>query len=144
MKERGFDRAPCSAVILLGAAADLAIFYYLLHRGIPWNIGHLLSFLPEAAAFYFLWIIRKPGPGPAESFSGRVLGYLGVQLSALFLRGGALAALVQLLGWSPTLAILPAVAVSLAVALLADSLGLLHQAERRERGGGVDGSAKFT
>lgn len=135
MKERGFDRAPCSAVILLGAAADLAIFYYLLHRGIPWNIGHLLSFLPEAAAFYFLWIIRKPGPGPAESFSGRVLGYLGVQFSALFLRGGALAALVQLLGWSPTLAILPAVAVSLAVALLADSLGLLHQAERRERGG---------
>jgi len=97
---------------LLGMALDLSLFSLLLSRGVSLGTAHATSFLLATINNYLLnayWAFRRePGADRAVTFNRYAL-FLVVAVLALCLRGGVLAALTGGGGWSPRLAILPAV-----------------------------------
>ncbi len=131
IRERPYTPISYIHFLLLGVGTDLTLFYVLSSIGVMWNTAHVLSFMAEAVVISILWGFWLPQDLPAEGFMRRVLGYGIIQLLALFLRGGFLAALVEAESLSPTMAIIPAVLVSSAVVLLGTHLWLFQGANGR-------------
>lgn len=106
------------AVGLLGMALDISLFSLLLAYGVSLGAAHAASFLLATINNYLLnayWTFRgETGANRVTSVTQYAL-FLVVAVLALCLRGGVLAALTGGWGWSPQLAILPAVAVAAAV-----------------------------
>lgn len=135
MKECEYDQIRGVAPFLLAAAADLVLFYLLIAIGVTWQTGHVVSFLGGAAVICIIWALRPLAhvPMPIQGGMYPILGFAVLQLLALFLRGGAIAALVELVGLSPMTAIILAVGVSLAVTLAGTYSWLLQENGRREQ-----------
>ncbi len=94
---------------------DLSLFLFFVSLGMTPGTGHVLSFISVALFNYLLngsWSIavgqrvQAIKPGREQFFP-----FLTVALIALFLRGGVLVTLTELLGWQPQVAILPAIGV---------------------------------
>lgn len=102
---------------VLSIAVDITFFYTLLNKGIGWNTAQVYSFLAEAFVISLLWLSWPPADAPVQGFGRRILGYITIQLLALFFRSGVLAALVESSGLSPQTAIIPA-AMALSIVFL--------------------------
>ncbi len=122
---------------LLVIAADLSAFYLSIRSGISWNVAHVISFVPVSASVCVLWILWLPKDNSAQEIARSLSACLIIAMLALFLRGGVLATLVEVIGWSPKVAIIPSVAVSSAVILSGIYLQVLsRKANVNEHGNG--------
>jgi dolichol-phosphate mannosyltransferase len=100
---------------LLAPLIDVLAFCALIGAGLSLRAGNSLAF---AADIMIAWLLRwRAMRAEPQSQDGRLyLRILIVGFMGLFLRGGALA-VFQRWGWPPQLAILPVVALGLAVTL---------------------------
>lgn len=127
MRECEYDRIRGVAPFLVAATADLVLFYLLIAIGVTWQTGHVVSFLGGTAVICITWALRPVAHVPIQGGMCPILGFAALQLLALFLRGGAIAALVEPVGLSPMAAIIPAVGASLAVTLAGTHSWLLQE-----------------
>ncbi len=102
---------------LSGMAIDLLIFYFLIGSQTRLGTAHMASFVVATVTNFVLnyrWTFR----GDAHTdlaVAHRYLRFLLVALMALMIRGGVLVLLVQVLGLSPTAAIIPAIVITAGV-----------------------------
>jgi len=98
---------------LLGVVTDLSIFYILLSKGVALDVGNGTSFFVSILIVYIL-NARFSYARMDSAYSGtsiqQHMTFLMIAVLALFLRSGILAGLIDLWGWSPEVAILPAIA----------------------------------
>jgi len=118
-------------IVLLGSITDLLVFYIFIHLGTPWNSAHVVSFLAGAIATCVLWLIWLQTTTIAQSGLRQFSTWIAIELLALFLRGGAISALVEVGGWSPTTAIIWGVGVSSGVMLFSIHQWILPSDESR-------------
>ena len=103
--------------ILLAPLIDIIAFCALLGAGVSLRAGNALAC---TAGIAVTWVLRWPAMSATERQSQVWPVYLRISIIgflAIFLRGGALA-LFQHWGWPPQAAIVPVVALGLAVILL--------------------------
>ena len=103
---------------LLGMGVDLSLFWLLLSMGFTPGKAHVLSFLAATVFNYFLnarWAFAERSSDKFLKMGWRQYGaFLLVALMALFLRGGVLSTLTDLLDWPPQVAIFAAIGVAAA------------------------------
>jgi dolichol-phosphate mannosyltransferase len=101
---------------LLVAWIDLSLFLSVVSLGMTPGTGHVLSFASAAVFNYILNGSRSVAGGERgqaiKPSRVQFLPFLNVLLIVLFLRGGVLVTLIELLGWRPQVAILPAIGVT--------------------------------
>jgi len=114
---------------LPGTIIDLLLFYFFLGSGLTWTIAHLSSFWGGALATYLLWTLWLLKGDSQKGAFPDIPRYLVIQLFALFLRAGVLAALIQVVSWSPKVAILFAAGMSSAVSLIGIQLSIFCKEE---------------
>ena len=113
--------------ILLSVAADLILFSASLLLGVRWNTSHVFGWIAGALLLYLLCWWRPLEEDDDEKVRLPLWGFVILQLLALFLRGGILAALLESAGLSPFAGMLPAVASSLLVVLVGIRLWLFQK-----------------
>jgi dolichol-phosphate mannosyltransferase len=103
---------------LLGMGVDLSLFWLLVSKGVTPGKAHVLSFLATTVFNYLLNASWSFAGRPSNKFlpvGWRQYGaFLLVALMALFLRGGVLSTLTDLLDWRPQVAIFAAIGVAAA------------------------------
>lgn len=103
---------------LLGMGVDLSLFWLLVSMGVTPGKAHVLSFLAATVFNYLLnalWAFAERSSDKFLQVGWRQYGaFLLVALMALFLRGGVLSTLTDLLDWPPQVAILAAIGVAAA------------------------------
>ena len=113
MAPRGFDNAPASRpthrirfilVGLLGFFVDMVTINLLYSQDFSLSFAHILSFLTASAISYFLNFTWSFKDTIIRLKSRRFIRIIVIILLILFLRGGILATLIQLLDFSPGLA----------------------------------------
>ncbi len=109
----------------LGIIIDVLVFVIFFGKGISWNAAHVFSFLIASAAM-LLFRIFWPYKETFGISGGDLLRFAIIQLFALFLRGGVLAALVESANLFPTLALVPSAFVSSLVTLAGANFWLLQ------------------
>ena len=121
MAPRRFDNAPASRpthrirfilVGLLGFFVDMVTIHLLYSQDFSLSFAHVLSFLTASAISYFLnftWSFKEL---TAQLKSKQFVRFIIITLLILFLRGGILATLIQLLDFSPGLAFFICIAAS--------------------------------
>ena len=112
---------------------DVGLFIALVTGGVRFASAHLTSFGAAALITYALKV-RGTLAGRAHGFGahGRLLA---VALFALWLRGGVLGLLINVWGWLPQIAILPAVVITLAVTIPGYALAASSSSWRMGSGG---------
>ncbi|HUI63001.1 MAG TPA: glycosyltransferase family 39 protein, partial [Steroidobacteraceae bacterium] len=119
----------------LGPITDVVVFLAASRLGLPLGPAHIVSFCAATVVYYLVKARSEAALG------GRMLGaalhaqLLAVSLFALFLRGGVLALLTQVWGWPAPLAILIAVAATMAITL--PGYGLVLASPAWKVGGGT-------
>ena len=93
--------------VLSSISADLILFSASLLLGVRWNAAHIVGLFAGAMLLYVLFRLRPLEEGSDESPMFPFWEFALLQLSALFLRGGVSAALVDTAGWSPFAAMIP-------------------------------------
>jgi dolichol-phosphate mannosyltransferase len=94
---------------LVGLIIDFILFQALLWTGFSWVTAHVISFIVAMIANGLLYF-RSAYAGPSRETQGKpYLAFIVFCLLALALRGGVLADAVDLLGWPPRVAIVPAI-----------------------------------
>jgi dolichol-phosphate mannosyltransferase len=109
---------------LPGAIIDLLLFYFFLGSGLTWTVAHLVGFAGGALATYLLWTLWLLRCNPRKGAFPDIPRYLVIQLFAVFLRSGVLAVLIQVVSWSPKVAILLAAGTSSTVSLIGIELSI--------------------
>ena len=107
-----------ATVGVLGLGVDLLAFHALVAAGLGIVGAHIASFALATIFNYALnsrWAFAGSARIRSEPDWHRYLRFLAVCLLALFLRGGVLAAAVDVWGWPPELAILLGIATAAAV-----------------------------
>jgi dolichol-phosphate mannosyltransferase len=118
---------------LVGATIDLLLFHLLMGLGLDLVSAHIASFVAAAIGTFILhsrWSITRTFR-QHESLAACFGRCLLVMLMALAMRGGVLAGLVYGLGLSPSLSILPAVAVSAIIFYLGSMSYVFPARDRR-------------
>ncbi len=113
--------------VLLSVAADLILFSANLLLEVRWNTAHLSGFLAGAILLYLLYYFRPLEEESDERVRFPLWEFGILQLLALFLRGGVLAALVDSAGLSPFAAMIPTIATSIAIVLAGGRLWLFQK-----------------
>jgi dolichol-phosphate mannosyltransferase len=109
---------------MLASIADALIFIAALGAGVRMGSAHIISLAAATLLSYFV-TVRGAAASVGRARDPRLYGYLlAVTLIALFLRGGVLALLTYGWGWPPDLAIVFAVAVTMAVTRAGYALSL--------------------
>ena len=102
---------------LSGMLIDLLIFHFLMAGGARLGSAHIGSFVVATLTNFILnyrWTFR----GDAQtdlSLAARYMRFFTVAVLALVIRGGVLVLLVEVIGMSPMLAIIPAIVVTAGV-----------------------------
>jgi len=101
---------------LLGVGVDFSLFWLLASLGVTTGKAHVLSFFAATGSNYVLnarWAFKERASDPFSQVSWRQYAtFLIIALMALFLRGGVLSTLTDLLGWPPQIAIFGAIGVA--------------------------------
>jgi dolichol-phosphate mannosyltransferase len=119
---------------LLMVCVDFMVFGALFSAGVSLGAAHIASFSIAAAAGYWLnfrWAFRREAAATRAESVGRRKSFVLIACLALFLQGGVLGALIHTLGWSPLIAIGPAILAAAAV----QYLGCAFFVFSRERAG---------
>ena len=102
-----------AAVGLIGLIVDFTAFMTLLASGSSISAAHVTSFVLASAFNYALnsqWSFAGAPPAQGQSGVLQYLRFLTVCVMALFLRGGVLVTALDAWAWTPTAAILLAIA----------------------------------
>lgn len=105
-------------VALLGACVDFALFRALLSAGLGLGIAHILSFAAATVVngvLSFRWALAGKVAAAATPGPRGFAAFVFTALLALLLRGGVLATLTTMWGWTPAVAIAPAILAAAAV-----------------------------
>jgi dolichol-phosphate mannosyltransferase len=103
------NAARFTAVGLIGLVLDLVVFQLLFGAGVTLVTAHVASFLVATVSNYILnakWAFAGDAPARAGWDWRRFVRFMTICLLAFALRGGVLAAAVNLHGWPPQAAIL--------------------------------------
>ena len=103
---------------LLGLMTDLSLFYMLSSNGLGLGVAHIMSFLAATVVNYVLnarWSFARNDRAIFHADRRRYLAFLIIALSALFLRGGILAVLIELFALPAQVAILVAIGAAAVV-----------------------------
>jgi len=100
-----------------GMLVDLLLFQWLIGRDSGLGTAHVASFVLATLVNFFLnygWTFRGASQ-TAMSMAQRYTRFFVVALMALMIRGGVLVLLVDVLGFAPLMAIVPAIVVTAGV-----------------------------
>ena len=120
-------------VMLLGLAADYTMVHALLQRGMAFGSAHVLSYLGSAAAV-FLAISILPVVQPATAYRlsvARGIGFWGLALLVVFLRGGLIGLLQRHGGWDGPAPAAAAVLFGAVAGYLGNMIFIFTREERR-------------
>ncbi|MCC8999979.1 MAG: GtrA family protein, partial [Candidatus Contendobacter sp.] len=103
---RTVDKIHLVALGLLGFVIDLVVTNLLYSQDFSLSSAQLSGFLIAAGTGYFLSSTRLLKDSTTQKTSDRLINFIITALLILFLRGGILATLIQVLNFSPQSALL--------------------------------------